>query len=765
MIPAALALVAALAAAGSARAQDGGAIRTGEHKGFTRVVLVIDPRTEWSLESAPGRAVLFFPGREIAFGTAGVFDRIPRTRVHSVESATGPDGTRVAVGLGCDCRITASFVGARYLALDVHDRDALPGAATPALAPDAASVAVERGAEEAEARELREAAAVATAEALLIGQIERAADQGLIALAGDPPVAQEPPAIAAPEPDPAPAAETPDAVVASAAPPAEADTLLDLLDHEQIEATTVFDRDSAALMARRPVAAPPPVCLPDEALDVGAWSNGLALHAQTPALMRRVVGEFDRPDPLALRDLVRLHIRFGFGAEAGSLLDSFEADLAERALLADLARAVEGSPVAADGPLALAEPCPGRHGLWLAIGGVAPAFHDPIVFESVQQAFGDLPADLRALVGPGLIGRLLDAGRPVEARAILETQVRPGSVDAGPARALAEARLIAAEGDPLEAAKRMLTIVESGAWNADDALVHFVTLALESDLAIPERVVLDLRAAAGLHRGTPREIEMRRLLVAALGARADLGAALAETRAARAELPSEALRFATLATAVMAAADPDRVGSAEYAEAVLAHAGLIATAPAQDEARLAIAGRLNAIGLPNAALEILRPPLSRGNAAAARIAARAHLDLGAPERALALVAGQRAPTALGLRAEALARGGEPAAALELLAGAGLEEAAQPLAWPSGDWVRASTDPRPERAAMARFMASRAGALPAVEAEPVDGPALSPEEAFAAPLPPLAVPSLAAARSLLATGPQVGGFLGERLAGE
>lgn len=765
MIPAALALVAALAAAGSARAQEGGAIRTGEHEGFTRVVLVIDPRTEWSLEGGPGRAVLFFPGRAIAFGTAGVFDRIPRTRVRSVESATGPDGTRVEVGLGCDCRITASFVGARYLALDVHDRDAQRLATVPAPAADAASVADDRGMESAEARELREAAAVATAEALLIGQIERAADQGLIALAGDPPVAQEPPAVAASEPVPAPVAQTPDPEVVSTPPPAEAETLLDLMDHEQIEATTVFDRDSAALMARRPVAAPPPVCLPDEALDVGAWSNGLALHAQTPALMRRVVGEFDRPDPLALRDLVRLHIRFGFGAEAGSLLASFEADLAERALLADLARAVEGGPVSPDGPLALAEPCAGRHGLWLAIGGVAPAFHDETVFAGVQQAFGDLPADLRALVGPALMGRLLDAGRPAEARTILETQIRPGTIVSEPARDLAEARLIAAEGDPLEAARRMLAIVESGAWNADDALVRFVALALDNDLAIPERVLLDLRAAAGLHRGTPREIELRRLLVAALGARADLGAALAETRAARADIPAEAVRFATLATAVMAAADPDQVGAAQYADVVLGNAGLIANAPAQDDARLAIAGRLNAIGLPNAALDLLGPALARGNAAAARIAARAHLDLGDPGRALALVAAQRAPAALGLRAEALARSGDPAAALGLLAGAGRDEAARPLAWPAGDWVRASTDSRPERAAMARFMATRAGVTPANDAEPSAGADLSPEAAFAAPLPPLEAPSLAAARSLLVTGPQVGGFLGERLAEE
>ena len=87
--------------------------------------MVIEPTTEWSLETAPGEAVLFFPGRRIEFGTAAAFDRIPRTRVTAIRSEIPPGRhPRRRSRLGCDCRISASFVGARYLALDVSDRDA-----------------------------------------------------------------------------------------------------------------------------------------------------------------------------------------------------------------------------------------------------------------------------------------------------------------------------------------------------------------------------------------------------------------------------------------------------------------------------------------------------------------------------------------------------------------------------------------------------------------------------------------------------------------
>ena len=148
-----------------------------------------------------------------------------------------------------------------------------------------------------------------------------------------------------------------------------------MLGHEQISATTVFDRDGRHVDARPPEPAAPE-CLPDTAFDIAAWSSGPSMHRQAVELAQGLVGEFDVPDPVALRDLVRLNIRFGFGAEAESLLASFDAPLDDRALLVDLARAVEGRPAAADGPLAVAAPCPGRHGLWLALGGVAPAFHD-----------------------------------------------------------------------------------------------------------------------------------------------------------------------------------------------------------------------------------------------------------------------------------------------------------------------------------------------------------------------------------------------------
>ena len=128
MIRAALLGLAAAGVAAPAAAAEGGAIRAGEHDGFTRIVLTVEPTTEWSLETLDGRATLRFPGKQLAFGTEGVYDKIPRTRVKAVSVTPDPAGTVVTVDLGCDCRVSTSFVGAQYLALDVADRGAAPAA-------------------------------------------------------------------------------------------------------------------------------------------------------------------------------------------------------------------------------------------------------------------------------------------------------------------------------------------------------------------------------------------------------------------------------------------------------------------------------------------------------------------------------------------------------------------------------------------------------------------------------------------------------------
>lgn len=732
-----------LIAAAPAAAREGGPIRTGEHPGFTRVVMEIEPATEWSLETRDGQATILFPGRPVDFDLAGVWDRIPRTRVAAIAADRGPEGARVTLGLGCDCRVAASFVGARLLAIDVIDRGA-------AIAPPP-------GRESEAAREARETEVVSSAEAALARQISHAIDQGVVTLT--PGAAPPPPASAlkelAAEATPAPPARP---VARAAAAPDPAERAL----AEQIAAITVYDRDDATLAALRAAVPPPEVCLPEAALDIAAWSDGTGYAAEAARSRRRVVGEFDRPDPGALRALVRLQIRYGFGLEAEADLAAFgDADLSDRAVLADLARAVEGRPVAPDGPLALVEDCPGLHGLWLALGGAAPVWRGPAQFAAVQEAFADLPVDLRQLLGPGLVVALLDAGHPGEAQVIQTISLRSGNPPSAE-QTLAGARLAAAKGDGPQAVADLRALAESGAPIAPRALAALARILLAQGGPPPDGLIADLAAAVTVARGAPEEAELRGLLVATLGARGALVEALAEAdrgaAAARPELMASVARAA-------AAADPAQVGVSAYAETGLGLARRIGGGVALDPERRIIAGQLIDLGLPNAAIDLLAPATLRGDDRALRLVASAELALGRSEAALAALAGLEGPEAVRLRAAAYADAGQPDRAADALRAAGLAEEAAAYAWLASDWEAAGAAAGghdPYRAAMAGYMAARGGPR---QAAPSEGAALTPEAAFRLAPPALGRPSLRAARELIASGRQLDDFLDSVLAEE
>ncbi len=766
MIRRALIAGTALVCAATAHAQEGGAIRSGEHADFSRLVMRVDVTTEWSLETRDGRATVFFPGKTLDFGTGDVFDLIPRTRVTGVRTEATEGGTRVEIDLGCDCRVSTTFVDGRWLAVDVADRGATGQRpdALPEPEPEIAEVET-APVETPEERAAREAGVVASAEDILLQQIERAADQGIIQLkvsqSAPPrdPGAPAMPRTLPPEPPAEPeiaATEPPEIRPEPQAAPGE-DPLAGLLDHRQIVATTVFDRDRASLMGRMAETAVPVECVDDARLDVGEWSSGAPYLDQAADLARLAVGEFDTVDPVSLAAAARLKIHYGLGLEAEFLLGGFDAPVADRALLVDLARAVEGRAPAEDGPLSIAAACPGRHGLWLALAGPDPVWHGDDHFASVAVAYAELPPDLRALIGPALMDRYLEAGLTEAARKVYETVTRSATA-ASPEMRLSEASLVSVEGHPVEAIAAMNTLVESNAPNAAEALTRMVRLALDDQLPIPERLITDLRSAALQHRGTAREPELRALLVESLARDGALAEAMGEIDAAKADLPDSDPDFTALAADILGEADPETIGAAAYAEIMLDWMPRLDRAPAQDATRMRVAERLDALGLPRAALDTLDPAVRRGGAEARRMAAAARLKLGEPDAALAVLGDLSGAEAAELRARALARRGDFAGAAVALDVEGFAARADDYAWPSGAWPRAAEAAEtPERAAMAEFMAMRADgtARPA----PSDAPeALEPVAAFREPLPSLERPSLDAARRLLASGAQIEGFV-------
>lgn len=754
----------------AAAAPEGGTIRSGEHEGFSRLVLEIDPRTEWSLETVDGRAIIRFPRRSLAFTTDQVFERIPRTRIVGVSVDRGNGETAVTIDLGCDCRVSTAFVAARYLALDISDRD---GAAPPAPAVlDAGEMAAQAG---------REAAIVASAEDALRRQIERAAGQGIVEIAPNLPTAPMAPVAVAMSKSPAPplpmprprpqetAARvlTPNQFAAGQPVPAAMqpvrNDLSALRSSRQIQATTVYDRDNSRAIAQRAQEAVPDACLPDTAFELADWTDGAAWSGTLGHLRNHLVGEFDRPDPTALQTLARFYIGSGFGAEARALLAGFpDAELPDRALLLDMSAVVDGGVGAPDGPLAVAGSCPGRHALWLALGGQGPAYRSEAAFAAASLAFSDLSPEMRRQVGPALAGRLIDARRLAEAQQILDVTARAKAIPTRPLL-LAEARMKAADGDRINAIVDMAGLASGTDDVALEALMRAARLGLDTAVPLPELLTLDLAAAALQYRHNPAEPELRALLVETLAARGDLPGAVEEARRGMADLPGAADRFAALAVAALGRASPGKTPGL-YVETVLGADDLLDAAPAMDPARRSVGANLVALGLPTPALRILSPAVEAGNRRARLVAADAQMQLGNADLARAMLADMNGPVSSEIRAESLAEAGRYDEAGALLDRRGLADAAAAYAWPGGDWSRVAagqTTPGP-RAALAGYMAAQANGSAAPSSDPAK---LTSDQAFREPVPDLRRPSLDAARRLLAVAPKVEGVVTEVLSSQ
>lgn len=754
--------IALLTWAAPGSAAEGGPIRGGEHDAFSRIVLLVEPTTEWSLESGSGRATLYFPGRNLDFSTDEVFDRLPKTRIREVDVRIEPRGTKVSVELGCDCRVSTAFVSARYLALDVSEREA--GSAD-IPAPE---VEVESPGD----RLRRESAVVTSAEDVLIQQIERAANQGLIGLSTGRETEDEdgrvwlPTTLGSladtmPPSPPARPGSIADAQMPLAGDSASPSPMTEnLIDRDQITAMTVFDRDGHNVVKKLGRSIPAPECLPDERLAVAQWSEGGSFAEQSGELNRRMIREFDAVDTEAMVALVRLYIYFGMGAEAEMVMRSFGYQGVHRALLIDMARVVDGRPASPYGPLARNTACPGAHGLWLATSGAAPVFHSSDHFLTVHAAFASLPRHLRTLVGPALINGLIDVGKLPEARLIYETAVRPGHVLAAQMK-LAEARLIAGEGSPRAAIEALNSLIEADPHNHLEVLTELVTLALDNQLPIPDRTLTDLNGALTVHRDTHQEPQLRLLLARTHAAREDLPAAMAEIRASKAKFP-ERPEFEMIAVSIMSQAEPARNSPATYAEIMLAESDLIPEQPEYDAARAQIATRLLALGLPQLAADIVAPAAARVDPARFLLA-EANLRLGRTDLVRLVMSGMESPRAAALIARSEAIDGNFDAARGVLKGAGMSRAAEQYAWPAGDWqgtVNAARED-PARAAMAEFMTRNSDATLS-RPSAVAPEALSPPQAFVEPLPRLDRPTLDAARRLLSTSDQLEDFVGTML---
>lgn len=670
-------------------------VRSGEHEGFTRLVLPLPDNAAWRLERSGETAQLLIDAPDLRFDTGDVFARIPRSRVRDL--AQKQPGAPLEIRLGCACQVTGFIQGGRFLVLDVSDPRPAPRSvqALPlpvirpvnlspyrfdATPPPATSTPVSLKGEPDEAAPARtgpppkpalEAETVADKlranawKQRLVAQIERATGQGLLKAAA-PTVLQLParstPAI--------PGARTP------LPPPSEADDRQAEKEEKEtnISVTSVVNRGPVGV---RTGDAMDPQCPAAPVLDLPSWGGAGDFASQIGAGRVSLYSDAGRTDPEAALALARNYLYFGFGAEAHAVLALPDQPVPDAQLLDGIAAILDDDDFADTGALSDLGSCGGDAALWSFLA--APARTGREGTDAVLLAFSRLPPHLRRQLGPRLASALSKTGAPQAAAAALRAADRTGA-DPGPAHRLAEAGVAEQLGDSARATRNREAVAKGGSDRAPEALVELVEARWQTRATVQPDIP-DLVAAYAVEFGdTPSGPRLRNAeaIALALGGRfAEAVQALGRLRRAdglAAEAEAASPVFSLLA---------ERGGDIEF----LRHAlGL----ERQDAPRLsesatdAVARRLLDLGMARPAVRLLDAARDRPGTEERRLLrAEAALDLDRPHRALVELLGVGGESATRLRAQALVRTGNLAAAAEALSSTSDHEAAARASWLAG----------------------------------------------------------------------------------
>ncbi|WP_114965496.1 hypothetical protein [Alkalilacustris brevis] len=674
-------------------------VRSGEHPGFTRLVMALPEGAAWRLTPVPRGYELVLTGAPGAvFDLGTVFNRIRRDRIAAITASATPP--RLVLDVPCDCEAVTFTERPNYLVVDIRspvaeqisaaapppnrppryptpaERDQGAGPKTPPLRgydwtarllPPADEAPQGAAADGAPAPDSLSGAADRARE-VLITQFARAASQGLLEIGPEPKESPEAaddrgtPVLRKPQELTAPDSETPPAP--------------DLF----LGAETAVDQ--ATRQARQ--TAPPAsahLCPPPAQYDLAAWGSGATATELLAQARGRLLGEFDTAREEQVIAFARLNLFLGFGAEALAVLGAFPGDSPDRTALHRLAPLLDDERPPPAAPLAGLEGCPGPVALWALLSSSEGAVPQGMNREAILQSFAALPAHLRHHLAARLARHLIAAGERDAALSVRGMISRtPGGTPES--AALIDAMLDLEDGNTGAALRNLAPVATGHSHEAPAALARMVE-AMIAEGAPPDADMLENLAALTFeHQGTDLGAHLERLEILGLATAGRFAEAFAARHAQAAAdrpvaAPDEAKLFALLT---------EQAANAAFLQHLVTEsAWRNGRLPAAT--RHALARRALDLGFPELARQAL-PQAEDAGGDDRVLHAEAALNLGDAAEARDLLEGVSGDWAVRLRARALMRLDAPVAALAAYAAAGPAEELQAelrhAAWRSGD---------------------------------------------------------------------------------
>jgi hypothetical protein len=619
-------------------------VQSGEHDGFSRLVLELGAGADWSFGRTEDGYALRAGGAGRGFDVSKVYDLIPRTRIAAVWA--DPETGALRLRIGCACYAQPFEFQPGVLVIDVREGRAPPGSS---FEEPLDGVAVPELARPSGARPRRRPGpaggdALTAAPALpvarpadgrpetydwaqhVIGGPQRpgpALEFPLSDRQGRPDVTALRDGLLRQLSDGAARGivqlELPEGKAAKAAEASEAGAQLRVGQDLGLVVLPGGTED-----ARTRLTAEGAACPEDARLDLAAWGAEGRVMTTIAPMRQGLLGEFDRPDPAAVDRAIRYYLSLGFGAEARQMLAAFDTPVADRDLLDAMARIMDGEEDPTHVFAALSA-CRTAAALWAALETPDLAALPDLQTDAVVRSFSALPPHLRRFLGPVLAERFIVLGDTGTARALTDAMLRvPGAAD--PEMRLTGTKVDLAMGATQEAEAGLEGLVAENSAATPAALIALAEARAADGGAVDQAGIGSLQAFVQEYRGSDLEPELRRALVIALATAGEFDAAFTAARDLAEPVPD--------LWRILAERGPDG--------AVLIHAVLPQGAdlpPVDAGLRRLFARRLTGLGLPDPALRWL-PGVTPDAAPQDRIAAaEAELRRGDGQAVLQSLAG------------------------------------------------------------------------------------------------------------------------------
>ncbi|WP_300056581.1 hypothetical protein [uncultured Roseobacter sp.] len=667
-------------------------VRSGDHEGFTRLVMQLPNDADWQVTENPGLKIVTISDHSEGFDINRVFDVIPRDQLTSVRSYP----SRLELEVSCACGINTFMERGRFLVIDILDGPPLP----PMIRADAARFITARPAsrfnfgdllwsefasedDDDSESQLTESpqtdvasgsSAVTDIETTLIEETRTELLRGLSNATSRGILEPATPDLGGllndtTEPTEQDIYDSSEEIVSEASP--KTGNIRITSSHD----TPTSFHDSGFMTSGA-------VCPDPATVKVSTWGSDKPFHLQVAELRRELFSEFDRLDQDIALQLARSYIFFGFGAEAKQVLRLSDDLLTTNPELFDLASIMEHGFAVNPRFVHQFADCDSDLALWAAMAAkeLSP---DQILNEAAAlRALASLPDHVKRFVAPALSQRLADRG-DLDSASIALRNLEWNEDSQSSSTELAQAVIEKQHGNRDRAEKILSAVVASNTPETPEAMIAFVESRLKDGDAIPADIALLIETYAFELRDSPIAKDIHRTHVIASAYSGQFSKAF---DAMRSDLVSEdpeltAELLSHIFSALSSSADDVTFLEAFFSQFPSTPAALT------NKATKLTTSRLLELGFSTEAESILAElPSNQKDDDLRMLHAESLVAMQQPEAALTILDLVEADQSDDVRARALSQLGENEQAFELFQTLNSEDAAVRSAWLASEWT-------------------------------------------------------------------------------